>query len=1201
MENVREVRNSSKEIDILMINNSSHSNHFSSDNNFHNNPLAQRNSKEIEHSRNKNINLLNQLIINEEKIIGPGYILVKSDSQALIVSTPSINIDGLNIEQLIETLKSEMDNDSIYINMAELEQKYLTNNLYTNEEEKIESYDKKAMDKLYTEVIERHPFKVVEGKSRKYPFCTNTGWFCGCGKCGKSKLDTLGIGMVVYFKFLKALLICFLLIAALNSFLLVSYMSNYHDRPTKSYLDSLFRTTIGNIGSTLYNCIKIPIDELNNQHYYIQFNCNGMTLGNAVSFGLPEENRDYRYNLESCFSFLSFENIKVGNDCNLLEFINEKMTLCSPGSSCSLFIDMSLAKCKYDDTQGKFEYLFLSYSCFKDNVSTGFGRASMSRGDFSVLVVLIDLASMIIVIITFLLIKKCSGINYQKFIEENTFIRDFTLHLTNLNIQKQNIKQEFNDLMTHFYQVAKVEDPSLSIFNFEDICIKKQSCFGDYIEHVQTNFNPNKYFIYDMIYPILNGDKLGGIKKFNKLKKKYMELIEKTRKNEHRKNDTNEHNSKEVIYERLEQKNNEKIQKITDEMEKIKKRINTKDDIKEIHEMYITFRNYKIAKFYEELYKKTSCERCQTFCCCKGKTIRHLYYKGKWLNLKFTKDEPTNIKWENITYDPCKRKCRRCFSLFFGFIIMLISLLLIIIGKQYQNDLISDYNTFVNCHYISDWKDEKKVINEYNNPDLSLKQKVLTYCFCNEKIGINSLVTGNIRNYSINGDKPCREIVDTYLEYVSLTIGIILIIPFINSIIIAILKILTRYEKNKTLSDDMSANMWKIFIIQFANTGMLLVLVNMKIENIHETIPDFPFFAGNYDDMDPSWYENVGVMILISMIVNIVTPHITSLLLMLFNYCLRCYDSGCTCGLKTKKEKKKDYYSLYTGSKFEMDSRYATILSTFYIVLLFAPGMPLLYICFFLFIVLTYIIDKYLVTQFYRMPPKYDLHIIDMFLDFTFFGIILHFFFAIWVYGNPYLLVDYSFTDAEKNHNPNHLKPLLNKNESFWTVVFERLTLTHNLPLLMAVLFIIITKLIYVFLLHPLKTLFCPEKDLSLNKTSNIEIGLAVPLRQLFRTYQIKKIEYFQNVKSQLQNNEELLDNLRHGINYAKNFMVYKISKVYEGEVSELRSNFDTIIEETPDLIELERKSIIKGDPSYNIAFIPEFESFAYYEYLKNM
>ena len=115
MENGRDARNSSKEIDILIINNSNPTNHFTSDNNFHNNPLTDSNSKELEHSNNKNINLLNQLIINEEKIIGPGYVLVKSDSQALIVSTPSINTDGLNVEQLIETLKNERDNDSIYI------------------------------------------------------------------------------------------------------------------------------------------------------------------------------------------------------------------------------------------------------------------------------------------------------------------------------------------------------------------------------------------------------------------------------------------------------------------------------------------------------------------------------------------------------------------------------------------------------------------------------------------------------------------------------------------------------------------------------------------------------------------------------------------------------------------------------------------------------------------------------------------------------------------------------------------------------------------------------------------------------------------------------------------------------------------------------------------------------------------------------
>ena len=47
MENGRDARNSSKEIDILIINNSSPTNHFTSDNNFHNNPLTDSNSNEL--------------------------------------------------------------------------------------------------------------------------------------------------------------------------------------------------------------------------------------------------------------------------------------------------------------------------------------------------------------------------------------------------------------------------------------------------------------------------------------------------------------------------------------------------------------------------------------------------------------------------------------------------------------------------------------------------------------------------------------------------------------------------------------------------------------------------------------------------------------------------------------------------------------------------------------------------------------------------------------------------------------------------------------------------------------------------------------------------------------------------------------------------------------------------------------------------
>ena len=120
--------------------------------------------------------------------------------------TPKINVENLSTEQLIQILKNEKENESIFINMSELEDKYLSNNSFEEDTGLIETDDMKFMDKIYTDVIERHPFNVVEGKSRKLPCCSNTGWFCGCGKCRRSKLDSLGIGMIVYFKFLKALL-----------------------------------------------------------------------------------------------------------------------------------------------------------------------------------------------------------------------------------------------------------------------------------------------------------------------------------------------------------------------------------------------------------------------------------------------------------------------------------------------------------------------------------------------------------------------------------------------------------------------------------------------------------------------------------------------------------------------------------------------------------------------------------------------------------------------------------------------------------------------------------------------------------------------------------------------------------------------------------------------------------------------------------
>ena len=115
MENKKDL-DYSKENAILVMNNGEQMHRPSSQNNNYqitlNNVLYEPTSlKELnEQSINKKICLLDELKINSEKIIRPDYILLKSETQALITKTPKINVENLSTEQLIQILKNEKEN-----------------------------------------------------------------------------------------------------------------------------------------------------------------------------------------------------------------------------------------------------------------------------------------------------------------------------------------------------------------------------------------------------------------------------------------------------------------------------------------------------------------------------------------------------------------------------------------------------------------------------------------------------------------------------------------------------------------------------------------------------------------------------------------------------------------------------------------------------------------------------------------------------------------------------------------------------------------------------------------------------------------------------------------------------------------------------------------------------------------------------------
>jgi hypothetical protein len=78
--------------------------------------------------------------------------------------------------------------------------------------------------------------------------------------------------------------------------------------------------------------------------------------------------------------------------------------------------------------------------------------------------------------------------------------------------------------------------------------------------------------------------------------------------------------------------------------------------------------------------------------------------------------------------------------------------------------------------------------------------------------------------------QPCSNWLIAYLQYNSIFTLISVIIPIVGSLLILVMKWLSKFEKTKTLTEELTSSMWKMFILQFINTGLVIVLVNIYIQ-----------------------------------------------------------------------------------------------------------------------------------------------------------------------------------------------------------------------------------------------------------------------------------------------------------------------------------------------------------------------------------
>lgn len=255
--------------------------------------------------------------------------------------------------------------------------------------------------------------------------------------------------------------------------------------------------------------------------------------------------------------------------------------------------------------------------------------------------------------------------------------------------------------------------------------------------------------------------------------------------------------------------------------------------------------------------------------------------------------------------------------------------------------------------------------------------------------------------------------------------------------------------------------------------------------------------------------------------------------------------------------------------------------------LIYSGGLPIMYPILFLNVLITYWMDKLLcnkilnlVVKYNRLPPRYDLSLSNKFLKSMVWAIFLHMCFSVWIYGNTlYFTQDFIISSITANGKID----LYN--------IPARLLSKHNIILvggLAAVLIFIIVKLFSID--YFIYTIFCECCSSSTGKVESKPLVDALSIQALYKNHLFRNNQFSKipNIHGLKYLNEFYQFNFTH----ERDAITIKLDSIKaDYDKDELIYNFEEIIEKI--IPSINDNFPLQTDYSYNIAHLPEYESYA--------
>lgn len=349
--------------------------------------------------------------------------------------------------------------------------------------------------------------------------------------------------------------------------------------------------------------------------------------------------------------------------------------------------------------------------------------------------------------------------------------------------------------------------------------------------------------------------------------------------------------------------------------------------------------------------------------------------------------EPSNIIFRNLRYSVGNKRMRKVVTLLATLLLLLVSVLAVYIAQRFQGEVDT---TSVTC--------ARDITAEDVRADSSLRD-----CFCYE-LGTTRALDA-LRSHGID----CGEWLRSYALAQGLSVLAVFVIVLINFILKAVIKALTLFEKHASLTRMQESVTNKLFVGLLLNTGVVLLVVNMQPARYAADLGFSLAFDGKYEDFVFEWFVHVGAPIILTMILNTINPHFLPLLKVPW----RSWRRRWLCPPR-RTDSQSVWNERYGGEPFELAERYAVLLNTMFVVLLYSGGMPLLLVIGAVTYALTYLFDRVSFLRLYRIPPRFD-HSLAMYTtELLPYAIALHLCFTAWFLSAP-PLVDTARDAAAEN------------------------------------------------------------------------------------------------------------------------------------------------------------------------------------------